>query len=70
MGHDHGIPRFVFVKAPVEIKPLYLDLDSPIYMEILAKLIRRMSRESGQPFHRYHRNATRTEPTVALRRSG
>ena len=47
----HGIPRFVFVKAPVEIKPLYLDLDSPIYMEILAKLIRRMSRESqDNPF--------------------
>jgi hypothetical protein len=47
----HGIPRFVFVRAQIEVKPFYVDFDSPIYVEILTKLIRRMSRESrDEPF--------------------
>jgi hypothetical protein len=37
----HGMPRHVFVKTPIEIKPFYLDFDSPIYVEILAKSVRR-----------------------------
>jgi hypothetical protein len=37
-----GLPRFVFVKLPVEVKPVYVDFDSPIYVEILGKLIRRV----------------------------
>jgi hypothetical protein len=36
-----GMPRYAFVKAPVEIKPFYVDFDSPIYVEILAKTVRR-----------------------------
>jgi hypothetical protein len=42
----HGLPRFVFVKTPVEVKPFYADFSSPIYVEILGKSIRR-SAESG-----------------------
>lgn len=38
----HDLPRFVFVKVPVEIKPFYVDFDSPIYVEILVKMIRRV----------------------------
>jgi hypothetical protein len=38
---SHELPRFVFVKAAVEIKPFYLDLASPIYVELLGKVIRR-----------------------------
>lgn len=41
--HACGIPRFVFVKAPIEVKPFYLDFDSPVYVEIFAKLVRRMA---------------------------
>jgi Lantibiotic dehydratase, N terminus len=37
----HGMPRYAFVKAPVEIKPFYVDFDSPIYVEIFAKAVRR-----------------------------
>lgn len=37
----HGLPRFVFLKTPVEAKPCYIDLDSPVYVEIMAKLVRR-----------------------------
>lgn len=37
----HGLPRFVFAKVPVEVKPFYVDFDSLIYVEILTKMIRR-----------------------------
>jgi lantibiotic biosynthesis dehydratase-like protein len=37
----HGIPRFVFYKVPVEKKPAYLDFDSPIFVDIFSKMIRR-----------------------------
>ena len=30
----HGLPRFVFVKSPVEVKPCYVDFDSPIYVDL------------------------------------
>lgn len=36
-----GVPRFVFMKSPVEVKPVYVDLDSPIYVDLFAKIIRR-----------------------------
>jgi hypothetical protein len=36
----HGLPRFCFYRAPGEMKPVYLDLDSPIYVDILARLAR------------------------------
>jgi hypothetical protein len=34
------LPRFVFVKAPIERKPCYVDFDSPVYVDTLAKLVR------------------------------
>jgi hypothetical protein len=37
----HGIPRFAFFKVPVEGKPAYVDFESPILVEIFAKMIRR-----------------------------
>jgi hypothetical protein len=45
-ARSHGMPRFVFVKVPTETKPFYLDFDSPIYVDIFAKVIRKMA---GQP---------------------
>lgn len=38
---QQGLPRFVFVRFPGEGKPVYIDFDSPIYVEILAKMVRR-----------------------------
>jgi hypothetical protein len=35
-----GLPRWVFVKTPEEVKPVYVDLDSTVYTEMLAKLLR------------------------------
>jgi hypothetical protein len=39
-ARERALPRFVFVKAPTERKPCYVDLDSPIYVDTLAKLVR------------------------------
>lgn len=36
-----GLPRFVFVKTPAEPKPFYVDLVSPIYIELFGKAVRR-----------------------------
>jgi hypothetical protein len=38
---EHGLPRFVFIKVPDEPKPLYVDLESPIYIDIMVRTIRR-----------------------------
>ena len=38
---DHDLPRHVFVKVAIEAKPFYVDFDSPIYVDIVAKTIRR-----------------------------
>ncbi|WP_025616739.1 lantibiotic dehydratase [Salinispora cortesiana] len=37
----HGLPERVYVKAPVEDKPTFVDLGSIVYVNLLAKLIRR-----------------------------
>jgi hypothetical protein len=37
---EHQIPRFTFVKVSSEPKPVYLDLDSPTFVEIFCKLVR------------------------------
>jgi hypothetical protein len=37
----HGIPRLVFVKTPVEMKPFFVDFDSPIYVSNFVRIIRR-----------------------------
>jgi hypothetical protein len=36
-----GLPDHIFVKVPVEVKPVYIDLSSTIYVDMFAKLIRR-----------------------------
>jgi hypothetical protein len=47
-ARDRGMPRRVFVKTPLERKPFYLDLDSPILRRIAARHIRQ-SAEAGAP---------------------
>ena len=44
---ERGLPRLVFYTAPVEDKPLFLDLHSPVLIEIFAKVVRRTQREAG-----------------------
>ncbi|MFJ3204558.1 lantibiotic dehydratase [Streptomyces sp. NPDC086989] len=40
-----GLPRFVFVVLATETRPFYVDFDSPVYVNILAKAVRRMARK-------------------------
>ena len=35
-----GLPRFLFAKSAIEGKPMYLDLESPVLVEIFAKIVR------------------------------
>jgi hypothetical protein len=35
------LPRLVFVKVPEEMKPCFIDFESPVFVEIFAKLARR-----------------------------
>ncbi|MCI0485180.1 MAG: lantibiotic dehydratase family protein [Blastocatellia bacterium] len=39
----HRIPRFAFVKTPVEQKPCYVDFEGPIFVNNFAKAIRCMT---------------------------
>ncbi|GAA4840168.1 lantibiotic dehydratase [Kitasatospora terrestris] len=39
------LPRFVFVVSPAEPRPFYVDFDSPVYITILAKALRRLARK-------------------------
>jgi hypothetical protein len=47
-ARDQQLPRFVFVGASVEAKPFFVDFDSPIYVDILAKVLRRVEAEGQQ----------------------
>lgn len=42
----YGLPRFCFYKFFHEVKPCYLDLDSPIYIDIFVKMLRAAGEES------------------------
>lgn len=41
-----GLPRFIFARSPIEVKPIYIDLASPISIDIFAKIIR-LASENG-----------------------
>jgi hypothetical protein len=38
---SHGMPRWVFVKVPEEPKPLFVDLESPIFIDMLSRILRK-----------------------------
>jgi hypothetical protein len=42
--HAAGLPRWVFVRIPEELKPYFIDFESAISVELLAKLVRKASR--------------------------
>lgn len=43
---SNGIPEKFFVKIPTEIKPFYIDLASPVFADILCKMVRRLQASS------------------------
>jgi len=45
---EFDLPRFLFAKSPVEKKPWYLDLDSPVLLNIFTRIVRR-TKECDHP---------------------
>jgi hypothetical protein len=43
-----GLPRYVFVKSPVETKPFYVDFAAPAFVDILATCVRRTGRDGAE----------------------
>lgn len=41
LARDHGLPARLFAGSPVEPKPIFIDLDSPLSLELLIKLARK-----------------------------
>jgi Lantibiotic dehydratase, N terminus len=44
-----GIPRYVFVKSNAAEKPVYVDFTSPVYVNALAKMVRRTNANERLP---------------------
>lgn len=44
-----GLPRHVFYKTALEVKPCYLDLDSPLLVNLFAKQVRRSAAADLRP---------------------
>jgi hypothetical protein len=44
---SHSLPQKAFVKSALEVKPFYVDLESPVLVEILCRAVRRMN-SSGE----------------------
>ena len=45
---SHGLPQKAFVKSALEVKPFYVDMESPVLVEILCRAIRRMNSSIGK----------------------
>jgi hypothetical protein len=39
-ARDEGMPRRVFVRSPIDRKPIYVDLESPTLLRVLIRFIR------------------------------
>jgi Lantibiotic dehydratase, C terminus./Lantibiotic dehydratase, N terminus. len=49
-AREQGMPRFVFIKSPIEVKPVFVDFDSPVYLNILSKMVRKGLRNDCSDF--------------------
>ncbi|NMO32347.1 lantibiotic dehydratase [Streptomyces sp. GMY01] len=43
-----GLPRFVFVTMPTEPRPFFVDFESPAYVNLFAKAVRRLARQDPE----------------------
>jgi hypothetical protein len=40
-AQDLGMPRYVFVQPSRAVKPVYVDFDSPVFIDVLSRMVRR-----------------------------
>lgn len=45
-ARDQSLPRFIFFRVPIEVKPLFVDFDSPTYVDFFARCVRRTAESS------------------------
>jgi hypothetical protein len=45
-ARDRGLPRRVFALSPLEIKPIYVDFESPVLVRILCRQLRRLAADA------------------------
>ncbi len=45
---SRGLPQKMFVKSALETKPFYVDMESPMLVEILCRAARRMNSSGGE----------------------
>jgi hypothetical protein len=45
---SHGLPQKAFVKSTLEVKPFYIDMESPVLVEIFCRAIRRTNSSAGE----------------------
>jgi hypothetical protein len=57
----HRIPRFVFVKSPAEEKPFYIDFDSPVLINLFARVITQSAERQASEEGRANASITVTE---------
>jgi hypothetical protein len=46
-SRQHGLPRWIYVRAPGEPKPLFIDLEAPISLQILGAAVEQAVRIAG-----------------------
>ncbi|MGH9822483.1 MAG: lantibiotic dehydratase [Blastocatellia bacterium] len=37
----NGLPRYLFFKSPIEVKPCFVDMDSPVLVNVFSRIVRR-----------------------------
>lgn len=45
---ENGLPRFIFTKTPPELKPFYVDFESPALVENFAKAVRKSAADAEE----------------------
>ena len=48
---EASIPRLLFARVPTEQKPFFVDLNSPIFVDIFAKSVRSAAKNCSEPVH-------------------
>jgi hypothetical protein len=48
-AEQRGMPRFVFVRSDLEVKPIFVDFESPLAVRVFRKLVRRAREHAGEP---------------------
>ncbi len=58
------LPRFVFLRSPLEVKPVFVDFESPISLRIVARLIRNLQEDPSTDPARATVRITEMLPTI------